>query len=128
MKLILSTIALLLATGCASKPKPMYVPYGKAAQVRSEVLVYLRSEGDSHRVECERAAVCVTNLRNGGISLLASISHVTREQWEAAQGLYNPHIFFMTLPDGSQAREVCGPETRPCDPIGHTFPPSGDAK
>lgn len=48
-----------------------------------------------------------------------SIAHVTSDQWEAAQGLYNKHHY---LP---HAWGCCfGPR----DLINETFPPSGDAK
>ena len=72
MKLIYSLV-LLLVMGCASKPKP-----------RSGITV-----SDIYWISgCPVGFATDINFETGAYSCDGSISHVTREQWEAAQGLY----------------------------------------
>ena len=112
-------LPLILLLGCASKQKPKPMP----------------TDGELYFVK-------------GGYNFYyppttGSISHVTREQWEAAQGLYNgpdgANVWFNSK-DGyavlscnkgyhlriSRALICCVPNDS--DPVGDTFPPSGGAK
>ena len=93
---LLATIALLLVMGCASKPGPNPSEY---------LAAWARTHCESDAYACTITAPGVNSTREGPVS-------VTREQWEAAQGLYNPHFEMPVTTPG----------------ILDTFPPSGDTK
>ena len=137
MKLIYSLV-LLLVMGCASKPtdsKYYDSAYGKKLDLQIENL------------NCPIGAALQYDIISGrfGCEQIETF-HATAAQWEAAQGLYNPHHvkgFMVSGPwtsgtvvtctgctitstaTGTMVMSSTGSTKSPCD---ETFPPSGDAK
>jgi hypothetical protein len=106
MKPIIATIALLLAVGCASKPKPQPVMgVSKWNTITGNVFRH-------HELPPE------------GV-----VWHVTREQWEAAQGLYVYYSGRCRTSHYWPCREIITRISRyEGYTFGDTFPPSGSAK
>jgi hypothetical protein len=86
--------------------------------------------------QCDAAYLCVDGT-TGIFVIQEGPLRVTPAQWEAAQGLYNPHRLILygtgtiteTPPLCLQANSPSGPLfAAPCGSNDSTFPPSGDAK